>query len=172
MDADSAGSLAAVAKTFPSFNQNEQATAAIFPLSGGAKTPKALFPLSDAETGAMAAAFLPWLFLLRIKRRLAQHRYRKRNYSAPSKRHFLQQIIAGIGFGQSRRGLFARRFRGAVAIFLAALFCVLPIHPTMTSQTVEVDESTRTVSVTFYEENLDANVQIPAIPINCRTKAC
>lgn len=72
LDAVSAGSLAAVAETFPSFNQNEQATAS--------------FPLSDAESDATAAAFLPWLFLLRLKRQLAQHLARKRNHSAPSKR--------------------------------------------------------------------------------------
>ena len=80
LDADSAGSLAAVAKTFPAFNQNEQATAA-------------LFPLLDVESDATAAAFLPWLFLLRIKQRLVQHRARKRNHSAPSKRRLKPALL-------------------------------------------------------------------------------
>ena len=79
-DADSAGSLAATAESFPSFNQNEQATAS--------------FPLSDAEADATAAAFLPWLFLLRLKRRLAQqHLARKRNNPAPSKRRLKPAIL-------------------------------------------------------------------------------
>ena len=82
LDTDSAGSLAtslaATAETFTSFNQNAPATATSSPLSG-AKTPKALFPLSDAESDATAAAFLPWLLLTRFKRRLAQHHIRKRN---------------------------------------------------------------------------------------------
>ncbi len=141
LDADSAGSLAAVAETFTSFNQTAMAS----------------FPLSNAETDAMAAAFLPWLFLLRLKRRLVQHRDRKRNNSKSIKHRFFQKIVAGIGLGQSRRGVFARRFRGSIALFLASLLCVLPIQPTMTSQTVEFDEANQTVSVTFYDENLDAN---------------
>lgn len=151
LDADSAGSLAATAETFTSFNQNAPAMAS--------------FPLSNAEADAAAAAFLPWLFLLRIKQRLVQHRARKRNHSAPSKRRFLHQIVDGIGLGQTRLGVFARRFRGCIALFLASLLCVLPIQPTMTSQTVEFDESAQTVSVTFYDENLDANVHIAAISI-------
>ena len=151
LDADSAGSLAATAETFPSFNQNAPAMAS--------------FPLSNAESDATAAAFLPWLFLLRLKRRLAQHLVRKRNHSAPSKRRFLHQIVDGIGLGQTRLGIFARCFRGAIALFLATLLCVLPIQPTMTAQTVEFDESAQTVSVTFYDENLDANVHIAAISI-------
>ena len=125
----------------------------------------ATFTFSKETASAMAAAFLPWLFLLRIKRRLAQHLARKRNYSAPSKRRFLHQIVDGIGLGQTRLGVFARCFRGSVALFLATLLCVLPIQPTITSQTVEFDESAQTVSVTFYDENLDANVHIAAIPI-------
>ena len=75
LDANSAGSLAATAKTFPSFNQNEQATAS--------------FPLSDAESDATAATFLPWLFLLRLKRRLAC----KRNHSAPPKRRIKPALL-------------------------------------------------------------------------------
>ena len=73
LDADSAGSLAATAETFPSFHQNATAS----------------FPLLDAETDATAAAFLPWLFLLRIKRQLA----RKRNHSAPSKRRLKPALL-------------------------------------------------------------------------------
>ena len=125
----------------------------------------ATFTFSKETTSAMAAAFLPWLFLLRLKRRLAQHLVRKRNHSAPPKRGFLHQIVDGIGLGQTRLGVFARRFWGSVALFLATLLCVLPSHPTMTSQTVEFDESNQTVSVTFYDENLDADVHIAAIPI-------
>ena len=79
LDANSAGSLAATAETFPSFNQNATATAS--------------FPLSNAESDAMAAAFLPWLFLLRLKRRLAQHLVRKRNHSAPSKRRLKPALL-------------------------------------------------------------------------------
>ena len=119
LDADSVGSLAAVAETFPSFNQNATATAAIFPLSGGAKTPKALFPLSNAETGAMATAFCPGFSFCGSKRRLAQHHTRKRDSHSLNNRHFLQQIIVGIGLDQSCRGVFARRFQGAIAVFLS-----------------------------------------------------
>ena len=92
LDADSAGSLAATAETFPAFHQNEQTMATSSPLSG-AKTPETSFPLSNAETDATAAAFLPWLFLLRIKRRLAQHLARKRNHSAPSKRRIKPALL-------------------------------------------------------------------------------
>ena len=148
LDADSAGSLAAVAVTFPLFKETMLETAS--------------FPFSNADS---AAAFLPWLFLLRLKRRLAQHLARKRNNPAPSKRRFLHQIVDGIGLGQTRLGIFARRFRGSIALFLATLLCVFPIQPTMTAQTVEFDESAQTVSVTFYDENLDANVHIAAISI-------
>ena len=79
LDAVSAGSLAATAETFPAFHQNEQS--------------KATFPLSNAETDATAAAFLPWLFLLRLKRRLAQHLVRKRNNPAPSKRRIKPALL-------------------------------------------------------------------------------
>ena len=151
LDANSANSLAATAETFPSFKETMLETAS--------------FPLSNAEADSMAAAFSPWLFLLRIKRRLAQHLVRKRNHSAPSKRRFLHQIVDGIGLGQTRLGVFARGFRGSVALFLATLLCVLPIQSTMISQTVEFDESNQTVSVTFYDENLDADVHIAAISI-------
>lgn len=41
----------------------------------------ALFPLSNAETGAMAMAFLPLLLLPRFKRRFAQHRSRNHQIS-------------------------------------------------------------------------------------------
>ena len=51
LDANSSGSLER-AGTFPPSNQNVLATA--------------LFPLSNAETGAMAAAFLPLLLLSRL----------------------------------------------------------------------------------------------------------
>ena len=125
----------------------------------------ATFTFSEETASAMAAAFLPWLFLLRLKRRLAQHLARKRNNSAPLKRRFLYQIVDGIGLGQTRLGVLARRFRGAIALFLATLLCAIPIQPTITSQTVEFDESNQTVSVTFYDENLDADVHIAAIPI-------
>ena len=151
LDANSAGSLAAMAETFPAFNQNATATAS--------------FPLPNAEADSTAAAFLPWLFFLRLKRRLVQHRARKRNHFTPPKRCFLHQIVDGIGLGQTRLGVFARRFRGSIALFLATLFCVLQIQPTITAQTVEFDGSAQTVSVTFYDENLDANVHIAAIPI-------
>ena len=43
----------------------------------------ALFPLSNAETGAMATAFLLLLLLPRFKRRFAQHRNRNRNRQIP-----------------------------------------------------------------------------------------
>ena len=89
LDANSANELAATAETFPAFNQNATAS---FPLSG-AKTPEASFPLLDAESDATAAAFLPWLFLLRIKQRLARHLVRKRNHSAPSKRRLKPAIL-------------------------------------------------------------------------------
>ena len=92
LDAVSAGSLAATAETFPSFNQNATATATSSPLFG-AKTPEASFPLLDAESDATAAAFLPWLFLLRLKRRLVRHLARKRNHSAPSKRRLKPAIL-------------------------------------------------------------------------------
>ena len=35
----------------------------------------------------------------------------------------------------------------------------------MTAQIVEFDEPAQTVSGTFYDENLDTDVQIPAIPV-------
>ncbi len=79
LDADSTGSLAATAETFPSFKETMLATAS--------------FPLSNAEADATAAAFLPWLFLLRLKRRLAQHLVRKRNHSAPSKRRLKPALL-------------------------------------------------------------------------------
>ena len=79
LDAVSAGSLAATTETFPAFNQNDPT--------------KATLPLSNAETDATAAAFLPWLFLLRIKRRLAQQFARKRNHSAPSKRRIKPALL-------------------------------------------------------------------------------
>ena len=69
LDADSAGSLAATAETFTSFNQTAMAS----------------FPLSNAEADAMAAAFLPLLLLTRLKRYLAQHRARKHNHQIPAK---------------------------------------------------------------------------------------
>ncbi len=76
LDEDSANSLAATAETYPSFKETKLETAS--------------FPLSNAEADAtMAAAFLPWLFLLRLKRRLVQHLARKRNHSAPSKRRLI-----------------------------------------------------------------------------------
>ena len=123
------------------------------------------FTSSKETTSAMAAVFLPWLFLLRLKRRLAQHLARKRNHSAPSKRRFPHQIVDGIGLGQTRLGVFARRFRGSITLFLTTLLCVLPIQPTMIFQTVEFDEANQTVSGTFYDENLDADVHIAAISI-------
>ncbi len=79
LDANSANSLAATAETFPSFKETMLATAS--------------FPLSNAEADATAAAFLPWLFLLRLKRRLAQHLVRKRNHSAPSKRRLKPALL-------------------------------------------------------------------------------
>ena len=79
LDANSAGSLAAVADTFPSFNQNAPATAS--------------FPLSNAESDSTAAAFLPWLFLLRLKRRLTQHLARERNNPAPGKRRLKPALL-------------------------------------------------------------------------------
>ena len=45
LDANSAGSLAAIAEAFPAFNQNAPTMAS--------------FPLSNAEADATAAAFLP-----------------------------------------------------------------------------------------------------------------
>ena len=118
LDTNSAGSLAV--ETFPLFNQNAPATATSSPLSGGTKTPEALFPLSNAKADATtAAAFLPWLLLPRFKRRLAQHHTRKRDSHSLNNRHFLQQIIVGIGLDQSCRGVFARRFQGAIAVFLS-----------------------------------------------------
>ena len=65
MDADSAGSLAT-----------------------------ALFPLSNAEMGAMATAFLPLPLLPRFKRRFAQHR--SRNRQIPSKLRLECSVFAGI----------------------------------------------------------------------------
>ncbi len=77
LDADSASSLAATAETFTSFNQTAMAS----------------FPLSNAESDAMAAAFLPCLFLLRLKRRLVQYRDRKRNHSIPPERRFKPALL-------------------------------------------------------------------------------
>ena len=94
LDADSAGSLAAVAETFPSFNQNVTAS---FPLSG-AKTTAASFPLLDAESDATAAAFLPWLFLLRLKRRLAPQAQQSRAKQTPDQaRSFVDYCLADGG---------------------------------------------------------------------------
>ncbi len=76
---DSVGSLAAVEETFPPFKETMLETAS--------------FLLSNAEADAMAAAFLPWLSLPCLKRRLAQHRYRNRNHSAPSKRQFKPALL-------------------------------------------------------------------------------
>ena len=72
LDANSANELAATAETFLAFNQNEQ---------------------SNAEADATAAAFLPWLFLLRLKRRLVRHLAHKRNNPAPSQRRLKPALL-------------------------------------------------------------------------------
>ena len=77
LDANSAGSLAATAETFTSFNQNATAS----------------FSLSNAEADSTVAAFLPWLFLLRFKRRLVQHRDRKRSNFTPQKRRLKPALL-------------------------------------------------------------------------------
>ena len=54
----------------------------------------ATLPSFDAKK--LDAAFLPWLFLLRLKRHLALHRSRKRNRQIPSKLRLGRSIFAGM----------------------------------------------------------------------------